>query len=429
MTRNRISLSHRRLASALLLGAAVLVSAPLSGTFVASPAYAQAEGFPIIVNLEQFEALAEQGAVIVDVRADAAYERGHIPGAVNLPWQTLNVSEVDGIRNEFASDEEFERAFSAAGLSYDDTIVIYENSALPGRAYVAFEYAGFENVHVLDGGAAVWQGELSTDPVEVAASDFQLTRKNDIRVSQDYVADRVGSENAVIIDGRGADAFQDGHIPGAQSLPAGSLLTADRTLQSQPVLLDLLSSAGISDDREIVSYCGSGVAAANNYLALRNLGYENVVLYDASWDEWSRDPRSGQELSLANFTFEDLTIDGDETTPRFLAAEDIHQLADNPNVVILDVRSPSDFGAGHIPGSVNVFWNDTLDEDRVLRPVEDLRALYAENGVTPDKQVILFTRGGVQLSHSYTVLNLLGYTDIDFFTGKFEGWENPAGRG
>ncbi len=103
-------------------------------------------------------------------------------------------------------------------------------------------------------------------------------------------------------------------------------------------------------------------------------------------------------------------------------------MAADPNVVVVDVRSPSDYAAGHIPGSVNVFWDDTFDGDRVLKSPEELQALYAAAGVTPDKRVVLFTRGGLQLSHSFTVLNLLGFSDIDFFTGKFEGWQNGAFR-
>lgn len=93
---------------------------------------------------------------------------------------------------------------------------------------------------------------------------------------------------------------------------------------------------------------------------------------------------------------------------------------------LIDARSPSDYSAGQIPGSVNVFWDATLDENRVLKKPDDLKKIYAEVGVTPDKKVILFTRGGVQLTHSYTVLSLLGFKNVDFFTGNFEGWENGA---
>ena len=411
--------------AALSLHTLALGVAPLTLALATAPGLAQSEPVSIITGQPEFERLRQQGARLIDVRSATAYAEGHVPGAINLPWQALNVSEADGIRNEFAGDATFEELLGKAGLTYDDTILIYDNTALPGRAYVAFVYAGFDKIHVLDGGVGAWQGELSTEPVEVAATTFTLDRKNDIRVSKDYVASKVGDAGAVIIDGRNGDAYADGHIPGAQTLPASSLLTPAATLQSEPVLLELLNTAGVSPDREVVSYCGSGVAAANNYLALRNLGYENVVLYDASWDEWSRDPRSGQQLALANYTFEGAAT-SPELGPQFLDEAAVKALASDPNVVVLDVRSPSDYAAGHIPGSVSLFWDQTLDEDRVLLPVEQLQELYANAGVTPDKRVILFTRGGQQLSHSFTVLSILGFSDVDFFTGKFEGWENGA---
>ena len=411
--------------AALSLHALALGVAPLTLALATAPSLAQSEPVSIITGQPEFERLRQQGARLIDVRSATAYAEGHVPGAINLPWQALNVSEADGIRNEFAGDATFEELLGKAGLTYEDTILIYDNTALPGRAYVAFVYAGFDKIHVLDGGVGAWQGELSTEPVEVADTTFTLDRKNDIRVSKDYVASKVGDAGAVIIDGRNGDAYADGHIPGAQTLPASSLLTPAATLQSEPVLLELLNTAGVSPDREVVSYCGSGVAAANNYLALRNLGYENVVLYDASWDEWSRDPRSGQQLALANYTFEGAAT-SPELGPQFLDEAAVKALASDPNVVVLDVRSPSDYAAGHIPGSVSLFWDQTLDEDRVLLPVEQLQELYANAGVTPDKRVILFTRGGQQLSHSFTVLSILGFSDVDFFTGKFEGWENGA---
>lgn len=412
--------------TALSLHALALGMAPLGSVALTSAILAEESTVSIITGQPQFEELIAKGAKLIDVRSETAYAEGHVPGAINLPWQKLNVSEADGIRNEFASDAEFERLLGEAGLSYEDTILIYDTTALPGRAYVAFVYAGFDDVHVLDGGIGAWQGELTAEPTTVAAVSFSLDRKNDIRVDKSYVAGKVNDPTAVIIDGRNQEAYADGHIPGAQPLPASSLLTSTATLQSEPVLLELLHTAGISPDREVVSYCGSGVAAANNYLALRNLGYENVVLYDASWDEWSRDPRAGQQVSLANYTFEGTPL-GNEG-PTFLDEAAVKALASDPNVVVVDVRSPSDFAAGHIPGSVNVFWDDTFDQDRVLRSVDELKALYAEAGVTPDKRVVLFTRGGLQLSHSFTVLTLLGFSDVDFFTGKFEGWENGAFR-
>ena len=414
--------------SVFALTAAVPVISAIAPNGVAGiAAQAQEAGYPIIVNIDQFNELVGNGAKIVDVRQPAAFEKGHIPGAVNLPWAKLNVSERDGIRNEFQPDDVIEQVISSVGLKNGDTLVIYDNNSLPGRAFIALEYAGFKNIHVLDGGIGVFTGTQDTGTVEVAASDFKITDKYDVRVDKDYVKSRLNAPDAVVVDGRNADAFVDGHIPGAKLLTARGLLTEDRKVQPEDVINNLLASRGIDKDKEILSYCGSGVAAANNYIALRNLGYKNVRIYDESWDEWSRDPAAGQSLALNNYAFPgtDISAAG-EDGPHFLSAEDVKKLAENPNVVVLDVRSPSDYSAGQIPGSVNVFWDSTLDDNRVLKSPEELRKLYEEAGVTPDKQIVLFTRGGVQLTHSYTVLSLLGFKNVQFFTGKFEGWENGA---
>ncbi|MGW9231366.1 rhodanese-like domain-containing protein [Pseudorhizobium sp. NPDC055634] len=419
----------KRLLAASALSLFVVAAAPalqqvLPGSHHAE-AFAQTEGYPIIVNEAQFKELAEKGGKIVDSRQPAAFEKGHIPGAVNIPWAKLNVSERDGIRNEFAEDAVFEDVIAAGGLKAGDTLLIYDSNSLPGRAFIALEYAGFKNIHVLDGGISGFTGELSTDPVEVAKSDFKLTEKNDVRVDKAYVQSKLKSQDTVIIDGRNSDAFVDGHIPGAKSVVAARLLTEDRKILPQDVINNLLASRGVDKNKEILSYCGSGVAAANNYIALKNLGYTNVRIYDESWDEWSRDPAAGQSLALGNYAFAGADL-GNSEGPKFLTAEQVKELAATPDVVVVDVRSPSDYSAGQIPGSVNVFWDSTLDDNRALKSTDELRKLYEEVGVTPDKKVVLFTRGGVQLTHSYTVLSLLGFKNVDFFTGKFEGWENGA---
>lgn len=414
--------------SVLFLSAAPVINTLIPNLPVSAEAFAQEAATPIIVNGEQFKALVDKGAKIVDSRQPAAYAKGHIPGAVNLPWAKLNVSERDGIRNEFAEDSVFEDVISTAGLKAGDTLVIYDTNSLPGRAFIALEYAGFKNIHVLDGGVGAYSGDLSTEAVAVEKSNFKLTDKHDVRVDKAYVESKLKAQDTVIVDGRNADAFVDGHIPGAKSVVAANLLTQDKKVQPEDVINNLLAARGIDKSKEILSYCGSGVAAANNYIALRNLGYTNVRIYDESWDEWSRDPKAGQSLALGNYTFSggEVSPDSKEAGPHFLTEAQVKEQAKNPEVVVVDVRSPSDYSAGQIPGSVNVFWDATLDENRVLKKPEDLKKIYAEVGVTPDKKVILFTRGGVQLTHSYTVLSLLGFKNVDFFTGKFEGWENGA---
>lgn len=132
------------------LAAGAAIALALSTAIPATAAAAS-----LIVSQAEFQTLSKKGSVkILDIRSKAEYDKGHIPGAIHLPWQALNVSERDGIRNEYADDAQIEKALSKAGISYDDTLLIYGATSLVGRAYVVLEYAGFDKLHVLDGGVS-----------------------------------------------------------------------------------------------------------------------------------------------------------------------------------------------------------------------------------------------------------------------------------
>jgi thiosulfate/3-mercaptopyruvate sulfurtransferase len=407
-----------------------LLAAPNAGhaQMPAAAAAAANQTLPVggvIVGAEQALALQKVGAKIVDVRPKSDFDKGHIPGAVNLPWTSLQRSETDGLRNQLAADSDLAKAFGAAGLSYDDTIVLADVNVSGGRAYVPFAYAGFAKLHVLDGGLANWKGQLATASPAPAATRFTLSRRQSFSVDQAYVAGKVGAADEFIVDARNEEAFSDGHIPGARVIPAEFYVEKNGTLRPRDVLLRELAAKGLTQTSRIVSYCGSGGAASNAYLFLKDLGFQNVVFYDGSWDEWSRDPKSVQQVSLPNYTLASLTNNSGGGA-RILDEAAVKELQKRPDVVVLDVRSTSDFGAGRIPNSVNVFWNDTLTADREIKPRAELEALYKAKGVTPDKHVIVFTRGGLQATHSFTVLKLLGYEKVDVFVGQWEGWLNRA---
>jgi thiosulfate/3-mercaptopyruvate sulfurtransferase len=407
---------------------------------VAVPAGAGSTGEPIAAAIaaqrdvilsaaEVQPLLGQPGIKLIDTRPRKDFAKGHLPDAISLPWQELNVSERDGMRNELATDEELARRFGAAGLSYDDTIILCDATTLAGRGYVAFEYAGFTRIHVLDGGFGQWTGPVSTETTAPQPAAFVLARTHENRVDKAYVASKLGDPGAIIVDSRPQQAYEDGHIPTAAVVPTDLYLDQTKFRLPKGELLATLAAKGLTPDREVVSYCGSGVAAANAYLVLKDLGFKNVVLYDGSWDEWSCDPAAGQEVTLPNYTFPGAASGaGSSLGPAFLSQEEVKALQVKPGVVIVDVRSPADFNAGRIPSSVNVYWNETLDGNRVLKGRDELVACYAAQGVTPDKRVVLFTRGGLQLAHSFTVLKLLGYPQVDAFTGKWEGWDNASYR-
>jgi thiosulfate/3-mercaptopyruvate sulfurtransferase len=382
----------------------------------------------LIVSAPEFQTLSKQSGVkILDIRSKADFDKGHIAGAIHLPWQSLNLSERDGIRNEYSDDADIERALSAAGLNYNDTLLIYGANSLAGRAYTVLEYAGFEKIHVLNGGIGQWQGALSTTAKPVAASNFKLTQKKENRVERADVAQRIGSDKAVIVDGRYLSASEDGAIPSAKLIPVTDFLDEKRVnVRSRESVLAELKAQGITPDKEIISYCGSGAFASSSYLFLKDLGFNNVKFYDKSWDEWSRSG-APQEIKLENFSYSGNTLATSASLgPKFLDQNAVKQLQKDKNTVVVDVRPYDDFVVGRIPGSVNVYWNDTLTPGRELKNEEELRALFKAQGVTPDKHVIIFARGGLQLSQSYLVLKLLGFDKVDTFSGNWDGWVNPG---
>ncbi|MGN1055755.1 MAG: rhodanese-like domain-containing protein [Comamonas sp.] len=381
----------------------------------------------IIVSPQQFQTLsAQSGVKILDIRSEAEYKKGHIPGAIHLPWQAINVSERDGIRNEYADDAQIEKALSSVGLSYDDTVLIYGATSMAGRTFVVLEYAGFDKLHVLNGGISQWKGKLTTKPTEVKPGEFKLTRKKENRIEREGVAQKIGSPKAAIIDGRFLKASEDGAIPSAKLIPVTDFMNAKTSqVRDREEVLKELAAKGVTQDQEVIAYCGSGAFASSSYLFLKDLGFKNVKFYDKSWDDWSRSDVA-QEFNLGNFSFAGDALNQPKSLgPKFLNQEQL-LAAQKAGAVVVDVRPADDYVVGRLPNSVNVFWNDTLNADRSLKSAEELRKLFAKQGVTADKHVVIFARGGLQLSQSYVVLKLLGFERVDAFEGKFEGWVNPG---
>jgi thiosulfate/3-mercaptopyruvate sulfurtransferase len=381
----------------------------------------------LIVSQAEFRTLSQQAGVkILDIRSEAEYAKGHVAGAIHLPWQALNVSERDGIRNEYADDAQIEQALRQAGISYDDTLLIYGATSMAGRTYVVLEYAGFDKLHVLDGGLSQWKGKLTTQPTRVTPSEFKLTRTRENRVERDFVTQHIGATDTVILDGRFLAASEDGVIPSAKAIPVTDFLNKKTSeVRNRQDVLNELAAKGITPDKAVVSYCGSGAFASSSYLFLKDLGFNNVKFYDKSWDDWSR-ANTPQTLQLANFNFAgDALNQANSLGPRFLDEAAV-RAAQKAGAVVVDVRPADDYVVGRIPDSVNVYWNDTLNADRTLKSSAELRELFAKQGVSANTHVVIFARGGLQLAQAYTVLKLLGVERVDAFEGKWEGWVNPG---
>lgn len=225
-----------------------------------------------------------------------AYADGHIPGARYASLDhDFAAPPGDGGRHPLPDRQRLRDRFRAWGVNDHDQIVVYDDAggAFAARAWWCARWLGHEAVAVLDGGFDAWKGPLSRAQPVVDPGNFSLrtplTRETD---ADTLLADL---ERTTLVDARGRARFDGveepvdpvaGHIPGAVCLPFQENLDASGRFKPAEALAERFSR--LPDP--VVCYCGSGVTAAHNVLALRIAGRPEPILYPGSWSEWIRDP-------------------------------------------------------------------------------------------------------------------------------------------
>jgi len=300
-------MAFKSLLRVALLTTALAVAAP---AFAELPAALRTghSGPGAYIDLQDLRGFTDN-VVLVDIRSPDRYAAGHIPGAINIPREKVETPDVNGVIGETKTYEELEAVFAAAGLTYDDRVVVYgekdEGTLTPhsgrfaGKIYVSFDQAGFDKVHILDGGVEGWDGELSTEPTVLAATDFKLTKTKPYIIDKAYVVAALEKGDAHIFDARGTAGYDKGHIPGSINVPFGLQGDANK-LNELDGLVAKLAELGIAKDAEIITTCGWGWAASDLLAVLKDLGYSNIKLYDGSWTEWVQDPalpKAGTDFS------------------------------------------------------------------------------------------------------------------------------------
>jgi len=252
------------------------------------------------------EHLNDAKVKLIEVDVDtAAYDEGHIEGAVGFNWTS---QLQDQVRRDIITQEALSELLSNAGVSNDDTIVVYgdNNNWFAAYAFWVLEMYGHKNVKLMDGGRKKWADE-NRPMTKAAPSPSKSSYKagapdKALRARRDDVLGALGNTKNALVDVRSPAEYsgeimappglpetaqRTGHIPGAANVPWAQAVREDGTFKSKEELEQLYGSKGVSKDKDVIAYCRIGERSSHTWFALKHLlDFPNVRNYDGSWTEY-----------------------------------------------------------------------------------------------------------------------------------------------
>lgn len=266
---------------------------------------------PLISSGELASAL---GTTVLDVRyamggppGAGEFAAGHVPGAVFVDLDAaLAAPPGAGGRHPLPETRDFEAAMRAAGVDDDRPVVVYDDWAgrAAARCWWLLRYHGHRDVRVLDGGWSAWTaagGAVETGQGGRATpGGFTAVPGGMPVVGADGVRDA-----DVLVDARAPERYRGelepvdrvaGHIPGAVNVPTARNLTGSGTFRPAEELRETYAEVGALSGGSVAVYCGSGVTATHDVLALESIGVR-AALYPGGWSGWITDPSRPVETS------------------------------------------------------------------------------------------------------------------------------------
>ncbi len=259
---------------------------------------------PLVVEPDQLEAAGGiPRLLIVDLCSRESYEKTHIPGAVHLEYARI-VEHRPPIMGLLPDTERLAEVLGALGVRSDTHVVAYDNEGggKASRLLWTLDASGHTRFSLLNGGLVAWIEEghkvesSATDPIRNTCS---ITPNPATRADKAYILAQLPRADLGLLDARspgefiGADqrAARGGHIPGAKNLEWTDALDKGNHLRLKPAaqLRAMLHTAGLTPEKEIITYCHSHHRSALWYVILKALGYPRVRGYPGSWSDWGND--------------------------------------------------------------------------------------------------------------------------------------------
>jgi thiosulfate/3-mercaptopyruvate sulfurtransferase len=236
-----------------------------------------------------------------------SYRQGHLPGAVFIDLdRDLSGSPGPAGRHPLPDPAVFQAAMRAAGVSRDRPVVVYDDgdATVAARGWWTLRYFGHRDVRVLDGGYRAWAGaaptSLAVTTAEPAPAPGDFSAEPGHMPVLDAAAAQMAARTGLLLDARAGERYRGeiepvdsvaGHIPGAVSAPTVGNVNPDGTFRDAAELAARFAALGAvpGAGTPVAAYCGSGVTAAHEVLALMLAGLP-AALYVGSWSNWVADP-------------------------------------------------------------------------------------------------------------------------------------------
>lgn len=265
----------------------------------AKPSPVSAVQLAIVCDADTLRSLVRKKAVrVVDVRKADDYKQDHIPTAVSLPLARV-------LEND--APEKIVDILEELGVSDDMPVVVYDDTfgALAARVAWTFQYVGHTNTALLEMTFKQWK-ELGLETEKQARTfpraKHSLNINKGIYADASYVEAAKSQPGKLLVDSRERLNFLTEHIPGAKNIPYTMVGSNGSILRKAEELKRFIENRGVTDNTEIITYCGSvGTLSGLTYYALKLAGFQNVKLYPKSFKEWKALGKPKEEFKDATY--------------------------------------------------------------------------------------------------------------------------------
>jgi thiosulfate/3-mercaptopyruvate sulfurtransferase len=267
-----------------------------------SPARVQRE--PMLVTVDWLaDHLKDPSLVLLQIGDKKDYDKGHVPGAQFLEYESISTPHGQGLMLELPPVEQLVSVFERLGVSNSSHVILYfgTNWVTPTtRVYWTLDYLGLgDRTSILNGGLVAWQAThhpVSTETKQPAKGSITPAPRKEIVADAAWVSSHLNKPGVTIIDARTHEFYngsqsdgnpRSGHIPGASNLPYLDVVDQDNNkFKSPDAIRELFRAAGLKPGNLMVSYCHIGQRATVLYFTAKMLGYD-ARMYDGSWEDWS----------------------------------------------------------------------------------------------------------------------------------------------